>query len=266
MGFDLHTIRVGNGSTGLSRFDSLGMHLLRQVAYPAGNGDPTAIAAGTAGLGYATIPTVAYANAGSGASATAVANMGVVANPTIAAGGSGGTNGTQTVTGTTGTGTKFQASVTVAGGAITAVLSVTVAGVYTAMPSSLAAEPVTGASLTGAQLNLSACMGVVSYTASYGSSNHKYPQSTTATLSGGTPTTPAVPGAVTVTSVAGQGCAVAVTGINLPLKYMVNICDLGQDAVAYVSSRTQTGFTVNINPRLAASTLVAGNVDIQTLF
>src|SRR5207302_1070094 len=39
----------------------------------------------------------------------------------VAAGGSGGTNGTQTVYGTTGNGNRFIASVTVAGGAITAV-------------------------------------------------------------------------------------------------------------------------------------------------
>lgn len=73
---------------------------------------------------------------------------------TVTAGGTGGTNGTQTVTGTTGTGTKFQASVTVSGNAITAILSITVAGDYTVNPTSLTAEPVTGAALTGATLNL----------------------------------------------------------------------------------------------------------------
>ena len=77
-----------------------------------------------------------------------------VYNATVAAGGSGGTNGTQTVTGTTGTGTKFTASVTVSGGAITAVNSITTAGVYTVNPTTLTAEPVTGASLTGATLSI----------------------------------------------------------------------------------------------------------------
>lgn len=85
-----------------------------------------------------------------------------VHSATVAAGGSGGTNGTQTVTGTTGTGTKFTASVTVAGGAITAVLSILTGGDYTANPTSLTAEPVTGASLTGAQLNV--VMGVLTTT------------------------------------------------------------------------------------------------------
>src|SRR6185312_5018157 len=87
-----------------------------------------------------------------------------VVSATVAAGGTGGTDGTQTVTGTTGTGTKFQASVTVAGGAITAVLSITLAGSYTANPTTLTAEPVTGASLTGAQLNV--VMGVATVTVS----------------------------------------------------------------------------------------------------
>jgi uncharacterized protein len=77
-----------------------------------------------------------------------------VVSATVAVGGSGGTNGTQTVTGTTGTGQKFTASVTVSGGAITAVLSITSGGAYTANPVNLAAEPVTGASLTGAELDV----------------------------------------------------------------------------------------------------------------
>jgi phage tail sheath protein FI len=81
-----------------------------------------------------------------------------VVSATVAAGGSGGTNGTQTVTGTTGTGTRFQASVTVSGGAITAVLSISLAGSYTTNPTALATEPVTGAGLVGAELNV--IMGV----------------------------------------------------------------------------------------------------------
>lgn len=84
-----------------------------------------------------------------------------VVSATIAAGGTGGTNGTQTVTGTTGTGTKFQASVTVAGGIITAILSITGAGSYLANPTLLTAEPVTGAGLTGATLSL--VIGVLTF-------------------------------------------------------------------------------------------------------
>lgn len=68
--------------------------------------------------------------------------------------GSGGTNGTATVTGTTGTGTKFQANVTISGGSISAVNSITTAGNYTALPTNPSAEPVTGGGLTGATLAL----------------------------------------------------------------------------------------------------------------
>lgn len=78
-----------------------------------------------------------------------------VVSATVAAGGAGGTDGTRTATGTTGTGTKFQAEVTVSGGAITAVLSITVGGSYTVNPTAPANEPVTGTGIgAGAQLNV----------------------------------------------------------------------------------------------------------------
>jgi hypothetical protein len=73
--------------------------------------------------------------------------------------GSGGTPGTRTVTGTTGVGTLFTASVTVGGGGgITAVLSILTGGEYTTNPTAIATEPVTGASLIGAELDV--VMGV----------------------------------------------------------------------------------------------------------
>jgi hypothetical protein len=85
-----------------------------------------------------------------------------VASATIAAAGSGGVPGTATVTGTTGTGVKFQASVTINGaGQINAVNSIVNGGSYTANPSVLANEPVTGGGLAGAQLNVT--MGVGSF-------------------------------------------------------------------------------------------------------
>src|SRR6185312_1152230 len=89
-----------------------------------------------------------------------------VVSATVAAGGAGGTDGTQTVIGTTGTGTPFQASVTVTGGAVTAVLSITVPGSYTVNPTTPATEPVTGASLTGAELDI--VLGVDTFSISDG--------------------------------------------------------------------------------------------------
>lgn len=70
----------------------------------------------------------------------------------VAAGGSGGTNGTQTVTVSGGTGTAATLNVTVSGGAITAINSVTTSGAYAIFPTSPAA--VTGAGLSGATVNL----------------------------------------------------------------------------------------------------------------
>lgn len=75
-----------------------------------------------------------------------------VTSATVGAGGSGGTNGTQTVTVVGGTGTAATLSVTVSGGAITAILSVISGGFYSIFPSNPAS--VTGASLTGATVNL----------------------------------------------------------------------------------------------------------------
>lgn len=107
------------------------------------------------GIGYVPTNTIVLAGGTSSPAASVTVNTTRVTGlPTINAAGSGGTNGTQTVTGTTGTGTKFTASVTVAGGVITAVLSVLTHGSYTVNPTSLTAEPVTGASLSGAQLGI----------------------------------------------------------------------------------------------------------------
>jgi hypothetical protein len=123
----------------------------------------TAVTAQSGAGSYAPSDTITLAG-GTGTNPILTVTNTKVVSATVAAGGSGGDDGTQTVTGTTGTGTKFQASVTVASGAITAVLSITVAGDYTVNPTSLTAEPVTGASLTGAQLNVK--MGVLTATVS----------------------------------------------------------------------------------------------------
>lgn len=115
----------------------------------------TSLFASPVGSGYAPGDNVTLAGGTPSTSAIVQVSTTQVTAAAVAAGGTGGTNGTQTVTGTTGTGTKFQASVTVAGGAITAVLSISVRGNYTVNPTTPATEPVTGAGLTGAQLALS---------------------------------------------------------------------------------------------------------------
>lgn len=48
----------------------------------------------------------------------------------------------------------------------------------------------------------------------------------------------------------------------LPAAYTVTATP-SQDAVCYVTNRTQAGFRIVVSPRLAANTLAAGTVDYQ---
>jgi hypothetical protein len=59
---------------------------------------------------------------------------------------------------------------------------------------------------------------------------------------------------------AGQAVNLDIT-MNLPASYTVQ-CTPDQDAVCYVTNRTQAGFRVVILPRLAANTLAVGKIDI----
>lgn len=259
----LHNLAILPG-TPLAMEDRLFLGLLKDQVTPAGNGTITAVAAGTPGAGYQSIPTVAVAVPSSGAkntgsSAVITALMGLVAVPTIASAGSGGTNGAVTLTGVNGTGTKFQLTGTIAGGVLTAISAIAVAGSYSVLPASLTAEAVTGGSLTGATVNLSAAWGVVGY--SIGNAGSNYPVGyVTASLSGGSPSVAAVPGAVTVTSAAGASCAMDVVQ-TLPAAYAVQV-EPGADCTTWISGKTQAGFIVNFSPRLAASTLAASTADI----
>ena len=114
----------------------------------------------TIGSGYAPADTITLAG-GTGTEPVVTVATTQVVSATVAAGGTGGTNGAAVVTGTTGTGTMFQANVTIAGNAITAVNSIVVAGSYTVNPTTIANEPVTGAGLTGAALSVQ--MGVLTF-------------------------------------------------------------------------------------------------------
>lgn len=101
---------------------------------------------------------------GTGTAATAVIDADYVASATVQTAGTGGTNGSCVVTGTTGTplgGQFFNATVTIASGGISAVNSIgyqssgsPFGGFYSADPSNKAQEPVTGCGLSGAKLAL----------------------------------------------------------------------------------------------------------------
>ena len=60
---------------------------------------------------------------------------------------------------------------------------------------------------------------------------------------------------------AGAAVTTAVVMAGLPAKYAVSITP-DQDAVFYVTAKTQDGFNVVLNPRLAANTLAAGTFDV----
>ncbi len=70
-----------------------------------------------------------------------------------------------------------------------------------------------------------------------------------------------------VANVAGGGAGLAVVtpvsfpNGNLPASYAVLITP-NQDAVAFVTGKTATGFNVTLNPRLATNTLAAGTFDV----
>jgi hypothetical protein len=90
-------------------------------------------------------------------------------------------------------------------------------------------------------------------------------------LNGGVPSNPdrLKAAILTVANAAGSGAGAAVTvavafAEPMPAAYQV-FCDAGQDVVCYASAKTVNGFTLNINPRLAANTVAAGNVNLLVL-
>jgi hypothetical protein len=126
-----------------------------------------------AGTGYVPGQTLTTAGTGStaGTHATLTVTHTQAVSATVAAAGTGnlGDGAGVIVVGTTGTGTKFRASVTISTNAIASVQSISVAGDYTVNPTTIATEPVTyvsgaasGSTLTGAQLSV--VMGMLTAT------------------------------------------------------------------------------------------------------
>lgn len=244
-----------------------------QGAGPTGNGTATA--------GAATLVTATHLKV-----MTAVVN----------AGGTGGTNGAVTITGTTGTGTKFQATGTIAGNALTGPLVVTVAGDYTVAPT-IAGDAITGGSLTGATVTL--VMGVltlalttpggytvapptantptngtgtgtgVTVTAAFGlggaqvinSGNYSVAPSWTVTPTDGNGT-----GASIATgTLGGNGNGIAVGfATTMPAAYSMQVTAgiPTQESVAYKSN---LGFAALLTPLTTGTTLTAGTVDISII-
>lgn len=113
------------------------------------------------GGSYAPSDTITLSG-GTGTAAVCTVQATQVHSASVNAGGSGGTNGSCVLTGTTGVtadgGGRFQINATISGGAVTALSSFVDQSTYTTNPTLLTAEPVTGCGLTGA--TLSVVMGV----------------------------------------------------------------------------------------------------------
>jgi hypothetical protein len=112
-----------------------------------------------------------------------VVTTGVI-SATIVSGGTGGaSDGTFTVTGTTGTGTKFTALASFTSGIITAISSISSAGSYTVNPTTLTSEPVTGNDVVGAVFSVK--MGVETISPNTGGSYTALPSNPVSTTSNG---------------------------------------------------------------------------------
>ena len=174
----------------------------------------TGLAAGT---GYAPGNTITLGGGSTTAApVVTISTTKVSSVPTIAAGGTGGTPGAVTLTGTTGTGTKFQATGTISsGGVLTAITALTVAGSYTVNPTTLTAEPVTGGGLSGAELSLT--MGPNTFTFTAGGAFSANPAS----------------GTFTQNATSGSGAGATFTGL------------FGPDVVTFTSSGSYTVFPSN---------------------
>lgn len=117
---------------------------------------------GALGSGFVPADTVTLAGGNQASPASVTVDKTKVSSAAIFHAGSGGTDGPATVTGTTGTGTKFRALVNITGGAIDQVLGVSHGGLYSVNPASLSSAPVTGAGLTGATLTITMGVGSIS--------------------------------------------------------------------------------------------------------
>ena len=174
----------------------------------------------TAGVGVAINDTFGLVggtlDSAAGVQAVAKATNIQAVSAVVNAGGSGGTNGAVTITGTTGTGTKFQATGTIVGNALVGPLTITVAGNYTVGPTSLTSEPITGGSLTGATVTLQ--MGAL----------------TLSVLTAGV--YQSVPPTTAVSNIVGTG-----TGVTITSAFNINAVSI-DDSGNY--STIPTGFTV----------------------
>lgn len=221
-------------------------------------------AVNAAGTGYVPGDTITLAGGTFSTAAILTVLTTKVVSATVAAGGTGDlTNGAGVIVeGTTGTGTKFRASVTIAANAIASVQSITIAGSYTVNPTLITSEPVTyisgaggGTVLTGA--TLSVVMGVltesVTTAGSYTVNTASFTQSATSGVGTGATFNTAVYGVNTLTvttngvytvlpsnPIAQASTSGVGTGATLTGTWGVNTVVLGAAGAGYTAMPTVT--------------------------
>lgn len=147
----------------------------------------------SAGAGYQSVPSVAYSGTGTGAVGTVFMAL---QSASVAAGGAGCSNGTQTFTVMGGLGDLATVTGTVSGGALSGALTIVSGGDYGTLP----------LNLTGALLSGLGCTTLPTASLSFGvgrvstafADSSGYDGATTASLSGGSPNTAATLGTPTV--------------------------------------------------------------------
>jgi hypothetical protein len=159
-------------------------------AYLQGTVSGAAITTTGATGGFVPADTITLNSAGGGVTTSAVlvvATTQIVGAPTIATAGSfTGTTGNYYVVGTTGAGAKFQINCTLTNGSgVTAVLGIVYGGSYTSNPTTLTAEPISYAGLSGATLSIK--MGIGALTVSSGGAYAPTTAAQITTLTGATP-------------------------------------------------------------------------------
>jgi len=123
----------------------------------SGNGVPSQVASAAvvaAGTIYAPADTITLTGGSFTTAAVLTVTDTKLVSATVNNAGSTCSGSSGTLTGTTGTGTKFQIAATYSGGVVSGLGAISVAGDYTVNPTSLAAEPVTGNSCTGVTLGV----------------------------------------------------------------------------------------------------------------
>lgn len=204
----------------------------------------SAAAASAAGTGYVPADTITLAGGDYSQAAVLTVTHTKVITAAVVAGGTGGTPGAVTITGTTGTGTKFQATGTItAGGILSGALTVTVAGDYTVNPTSIAAEPVTGGSLTGTTVILT--MGVLTVSVTTAGVYREVP----ATATQGSTSGSGSAATFTLTTAAASGSAVTI-GAGTAL--------IGKVGIDQTTPGTTNGFNLLQSYRTSYQAVIAG--------